>query len=135
MVLTTHYMDEAERLCDRVAIVDHGKVIALDTPRALIASLGGEAVVTFTLEGDASSGGGAAGAGVSEADLRALEGVTAVRLAEGSWDLTARELRRTVPALLAFVEKRGLRLAELRTHSATLEDVFVALTGRHLRDA
>ena len=127
VVLTTHYMDEAERLCDRVAIVDHGKVIALDTPRALIASLGGEHVVSFMLEGPAGQ--------LSDGELQAVDGVTSVRHVEGAVELTARELRHTVPALLALLERRSMRLAELRTHSATLEDVFVSLTGRHLRDA
>ena len=126
IVLTTHYMDEAERLCDRVAIVDHGKVIALDTPRALIASLGAEHVVTCTFEDDGRAG---------LEDLRALDGVTAVRQDGPAVELTSTELRRTVPALLGHIERGGLRLAELRTHSATLEDVFVSLTGRHLRDA
>jgi ABC-2 type transport system ATP-binding protein len=127
VVITTHYMDEAERLCDRVAIVDHGEVIALDTPRALIASLGAGHVVTFTLEQPSPP--------VNDADLKALDGVTGVRHADGSIELTARELRKTVPALLALLERRSMRLAELRTHSATLEDVFVSLTGRHLRDS
>jgi ABC-2 type transport system ATP-binding protein len=127
VVLTTHYMDEAERLCDRVAIVDHGNVIALDTPRALIASLNAEHVIGFTLEG--------ASAAADDSALRALDGVTAVRRDNGAFELTSMELRRTVPSLLSFLERNQLRLAELRTHSATLEDVFVSLTGRHLRDA
>ena len=127
VVLTTHYMDEAERLCDRVAIVDHGRVIALDTPRALIASLGAEHVVTFTLEGSQPV--------PADSDLGALDGVSAVRRDNGAFELTSADLRRTLPALLAFLERARLPLAELRTHSATLEDVFVALTGRHLRDA
>jgi len=127
VVLTTHYMDEAERLCDRVAVVDHGKVIALDTPRALIASLGAEHVVTFTLESGTAVPG--------DDQLHALDGVTAVRQELSGFELTSTELRRTVPALLSLVERTGSRLAELRTHSATLEDVFVSLTGRHLRDA
>jgi ABC-2 type transport system ATP-binding protein len=127
VVITTHYMDEAERLCDRVAIVDHGEVIALDTPRALIASLGAGHVVTFTLEEPSPP--------MNDAELKALDGVTSVRRADGAFELTAKELRKTVPALLALLERRSMRLAELRTHSATLEDVFVSLTGRHLRDA
>jgi ABC-2 type transport system ATP-binding protein len=126
IVLTTHYMDEAERLCDRIAIVDHGRVIALDTPRALIASLGAEHVVGFTVD---------PGAVVDEGALRGLDGVTALRREGEAFELTSRELRRTVPSLLAHLERSGLRLSELRTHSATLEDVFVSLTGRHLRDA
>lgn len=126
ILMTTHYMDEAERLCDRVAIVDQGRVIALDTPRALIASLGAEHVVGFSVEGSAT---------LDEQSLQALDGVTAVRRGDASVELTSMELRRTVPALLSLVEQRQLRLSELRTHSATLEDVFVSLTGRHLRDA
>jgi ABC-2 type transport system ATP-binding protein len=127
VVLTTHYMDEAERLCDRVAIVDHGKVIALDTPRALIASLNAEHVIGFTLEGETAS--------PDERALRALDGVTSFRRDNGAFELKSMELRRTVPSLLSFLERNQLRLAELRTRSATLEDVFVSLTGRHLRDA
>jgi ABC-2 type transport system ATP-binding protein len=126
IVLTTHYMDEAERLCDRVAIVDQGKVIALDTPRRLIASLGAEHVVSFKLEDGQSA---------DDAALGALDGVTLVRREQDRTELTSMELRRTVPALLAHLERNGLRLRELGTHSATLEDVFVSLTGRHLRDA
>lgn len=126
IVLTTHYMDEAERLCDRVAIVDQGKVIALDTPRRLIASLGAEHVVSFKLD---------EGQAADDAALASLDGVTAVRRDQDSTELTSMELRRTVPALLGHLERNGLRLRELGTHSATLEDVFVSLTGRHLRDA
>jgi ABC-2 type transport system ATP-binding protein len=126
VVLTTHYMDEAERLCDRVAIVDQGRVIALDTPRALIASLGAEHVIGFTVEGATALDDGA---------LSTLDGVTAVRRDGGAFELTSTELRRTMPALLSHIEHHHLKLTELSTHSATLEDVFVSLTGRHLRDA
>jgi ABC-2 type transport system ATP-binding protein len=133
ILLTTHYMDEAERLCDRVAIVDHGKVIALGTPRDLIASLGGEQVVEFVL----AHGGNGSGELTPDA-LRRLDGVRAAR-SRGEdhgtvWELQVAELHRTVPALLAELTRRDLHLAELRTHSATLEDVFVHLTGRQLRD-
>jgi ABC-2 type transport system ATP-binding protein len=132
ILLTTHYMDEAERLCDRVAIVDHGRVIALGTPRDLIASLGAEQVVEFVLvDGD--------GAGRLDPDsLRRLDGVRAARhhgaAGDGVWELRVGELHRTVPALLAELARRDLHLAQLRTHSATLEDVFVHLTGRQLRE-
>jgi len=125
-LLTTHYMDEAERLCDRVAIMDHGRVIALGTPRALIARHCAEHLVEFSLESGAGS--------VDEAALRALPGVSAVREANGGWQLEVTELHRAVPELLAGLERRRAVLSELRTHSATLEDVFVKLTGRHLRD-
>jgi ABC-2 type transport system ATP-binding protein len=125
-------MDEAERLCDRVAIVDHGKVIALGTPRDLIASLGAEQVVEFVLVDDH-------GAGRLDSDaLRRLDGVRGARhqgaTGNGVWELRVAELHRTVPALLAELARRDLHLAQLRTHSATLEDVFVHLTGRQLRE-
>lgn len=126
LFVTTHYMDEAERLCDRVAIVDQGQVIALDTPRSLIASLGAEHVVTFSLDEGAP--------GLDDTELRQLTGVTAVRANRTQYELTATELRLAIPALLSYLEQRSLRLAELQTHSATLEDVFVSLTGRHLRE-
>jgi ABC-2 type transport system ATP-binding protein len=127
IVLTTHYMDEAERLCDRVAIVDHGRVIALGSPRELIASLGAEHVVEFTSP-DAPEG------ALDMTELAALDGVTAAREHGGRWTLDVSELARAVPALLADLQRRGLALGELATHSATLEDVFVSLTGRQLRD-
>jgi ABC-2 type transport system ATP-binding protein len=127
IVLTTHYMDEAERLCDRVAIVDHGRVIALGTPRELIAGLGAEHVVEFTTPGATD--------GVLDVRaLEALDGVHSARAHGGRWTLEVMELARTVPALLAELSRRGLALGELATHSATLEDVFVSLTGRQLRD-
>jgi ABC-2 type transport system ATP-binding protein len=128
IVLTTHYMDEAEKLCDQVAIVDHGKVIALGSPRELIASLGAEHVVEFTAPDAAPDV-------LDVASLRALDGVTGARQHDGRWMLEVSELARAVPALLAELRKRGLALGELATHSATLEDVFVSLTGRQLRDA
>jgi ABC-2 type transport system ATP-binding protein len=125
ILLTTHYMDEAEQLCDNVAIIDHGKVIALGTPRELIASIGIEHVVEFSF-GDGT---------LDLAALGALPGVTAVNPSEDAVQLQVRELHRTVPALIEELTRQGRPLTELRTHSASLEDVFVALTGRHLRDA
>ena len=126
ILLTTHYMDEAEKLCERVAIMDHGKVIALGTPRELIASIGVEHVVEFS-----------AGSAARPADLSALaaiEGVSDVRAEDGSVRMQVTELHRAVPALLEELGRQGVPLTELRTHSATLEDVFMILTGRHLRD-
>jgi ABC-2 type transport system ATP-binding protein len=124
VLLTTHYMDEAETLCDRVAIVDKGKVIALGTPRALISSLGAEHVVEF-----------AAGEGLQADALSVLPGVRDARHDNGVWSLATSEVHLAVPALLAHLDARRATLSHLTTHSATLEDVFVALTGRHLRDA
>jgi ABC-2 type transport system ATP-binding protein len=125
ILLTTHYMDEAERLCDRVAIVDHGRVIALGTPRELIARLRGEHVLEFALmENNA----------LDEAPLRTIDGVCAADRRNGTYRLQVEELHRAMPALLNELRRQGVQLAELRTHSATLEDVFVSLTGRRLRD-
>jgi ABC-2 type transport system ATP-binding protein len=125
-LLTTHYMDEAEALCDRVAVVDLGRIIALGTPRELIASLGAEHVVEFRWEGAAG--------GVVIGRLRELTGVRDVRHDETAWSLTTSQIHETVPALLDYVKRARGRLTHFSTHSATLEDVFVALTGRHLRD-
>jgi len=128
VLLTTHYMEEAERLCDRVAIMDHGKVIALGTPRSLIASLGAEHVVEFALADGAARA-------PSPAELAGLPGVRAVRPGVDRTALTVAEVHRAVPALLGLLERRGAELSLLATHHATLEDVFVSLTGRQLRDA
>jgi ABC-2 type transport system ATP-binding protein len=127
IVLTTHYMDEAETLCDRVAVIDKGKVIALGTPRELIRTLGAEHVVEFGLD--------AGGPPIEPDVLRALPGVRDVRLDAGTYALIASEIHLAVPALLEAVNERRQALSFLTTHSATLEDVFVSLTGRHLRDA
>ena len=125
ILLTTHYMEEAERLCDRVAIVDHGRVIALGTPRELVASLSAEHVVEFSV---------AAGAVVDDAALGQVDGVASAVRRDGTYRVRVAELHRTVPGLLVELRRQGLQLTELRTHSASLEDVFVELTGRHLRD-
>ncbi|MSR35624.1 MAG: ABC transporter ATP-binding protein [Gemmatimonadetes bacterium] len=125
VVLTTHYMEEAERLCDRVAIVDHGQVIAEGSPAALIASLGAEHVIEFSLNGEGS---------VDEASLLGLPGVTALKTNEASRRLTVTRAHEAMPALISLLRDRGAALTELTTHRATLEDVFISLTGRHLRD-
>src|SRR5947208_2045843 len=114
VLLTTHYMEEAERLCDRVAVVDHGRVIALGSPRELIASLGAEHVVEFAV-------GEVAAAALPDSMLRALPSVEGVVHDEGSWRLTVREVHRTVPALLAALAERGAEPMHLATHHATLE--------------
>ncbi len=127
VLLTTHYMDEAERLCDRLVIVDHGQVIAEGTPPDLIERLGGHHVVEFEASG--SSG----GTGNLDA-WRGLPGVESVRHDDGLVNLTVREPHLTIPALLDAVQKQGAQLLHLTTRQASLEDVFVNLTGRHLRE-
>jgi ABC-2 type transport system ATP-binding protein len=127
LILTTHYMEEAERLCDRVAIVDHGKVIALGSPRELVSRLGAQHVVEFR----ADDGHGSA---LAPADLSALEGVLSVRPRDDAWLLESSHAHRTIPALLGFLAARDIPVAELVTHRATLDDVFLHLTGRQLRD-
>ena len=125
VLLTTHYMDEAERLCDRVAVVDHGKVIALGSPRDLIASLGGEHVVDITLMNGATN--------VAEM-LRGTPAVTAVRQEAEHYALSVTEPHVALPAVLERLRQHQFELASLTTRHASLEDVFVTLTGRHLRD-
>jgi ABC-2 type transport system ATP-binding protein len=125
-VLTTHYMDEAERLCDRVAIIDHGLVIALGSPADLIARMGGHHVVEFALGGD--------GPPPEASTFLGLPTVLAARTEGDGLTLTVGEPHLAIPALLDDLENRQLLLARLTTRQVSLEDVFVSLTGRHLRD-
>ena len=128
VVLTTHYMDEAERLCDRVAIIDQGKIIAQGSPAKLIARLGGDHIVEFALEAGGS-------AQAPDADsFRELDSVLAVRTENDGYSLTVAEPHRAIPALLDELERQQRPLARLTTRHVSLEDVFVSLTGRHLRD-
>jgi ABC-2 type transport system ATP-binding protein len=132
IILTTHYMDEAERLCDRVAIMDHGHVIALGTPQQLIATVGGEDIVEFAVTAKDAS---CPNDGVLKSEhLTVLPGVQSHRVDEGLHQLSVSELHTAVPRIFAALEEQGLHLSEFRTHSASLEDVFVRLTGRNLRD-
>jgi ABC-2 type transport system ATP-binding protein len=150
-------MDEAEKLCDRVAVIDHGKVIALGSPRELISSLGGEHVVEFAFEGNGETvsgpgaaatdsgatpadGSGAAPASLAEngerirAKLLPLPSVRSARAEADGFALTVGEPHVMIPALLQFADAERLPLSRLTTRQASLEDVFVTLTGRHLRD-
>ena len=125
VLLTTHYMDEAERLCDRLAIIDHGQIIAAGTPAELIERLTGHHVVEFAVAGDAAASNGA---------WSKLPGVQSVRAEEGVLSLQVNEPHETIPALLAEVQRQRAQLVHLTTRQASLEDVFVQLTGRHLRE-
>jgi ABC-2 type transport system ATP-binding protein len=120
-------MEEAERLCDRVGIIDHGKRIALGTPRELIATLGGREVIEVTLAG------GPIGEPAMSA-LSVLQGVRGVRRVGDGLALSVDPLHVALPALVDHLRGAGLGLERLATRHATLEDVFVALTGRGLRD-
>jgi ABC-2 type transport system ATP-binding protein len=126
IILTTHYMEEAERLCDRVAIMDHGRILALGSPQQLIASVGGEHIVEFAIAGHECV--------VDATLLTAIPGVESHRCEGALHQLSVRELHTAVPRIFAELNRLGLHLSEFRTHSATLEDVFVRLTGRNLRD-
>jgi ABC-2 type transport system ATP-binding protein len=123
ILLTTHFMDEAEKLCDRLAIIDHGQVLVQGTPGELIGSLGGEHVVEFASNRE-----------MSVEELRALPGVSAVAARDSSYHLTTREPHRAVSAVFAIIQERQGELTALSTHHATLDDVFLAQTGRQLRD-
>jgi ABC-2 type transport system ATP-binding protein len=127
VVITTHYMDEAERLCDRVAVIDHGKVIALGTPAELIAQVGGEHVIDFDYDPETP-------VRLQSNDLNGLPTVRSTREEGDRVTLTAGEPHRALPALLELARAAGVKFAGLTTRTATLEDVFVTLTGRHLRD-
>jgi ABC-2 type transport system ATP-binding protein len=137
VLLTTHYMDEAERLCDRLAIVDHGQIIAEGTPSDLIDRLGGHHVVEFQSSTNGSSDGDQ-GRGKDDNDSldrwRSLPSVESVRREDATVCLSVREPHLTIPALLDAVTRQGEQLQHLSTRQASLEDVFVLLTGRHLRE-
>ena len=123
VLLTTHYMDEAERLADELVIIDHGRIIAEGSPRAIIDSLKAESIVSFSLED-----------GEADLDFASLPGVLSVRREEDRTELTVTGTHQTLPGLLDFLRDANRALSDLRTHRPTLEDVFVSLTGRHLRD-
>jgi ABC-2 type transport system ATP-binding protein len=121
--LTTHYIEEAERLCDRVAIIDHGQIIALDTPKRLMAGSDVEQRIAFVIDGS-----------LDVSRLSALPGVS--RVLDDDHDqfvLYAREVQPVLKSLIELSETNGFRLRGLEVEGATLEDVFIRLTGRRIR--
>jgi len=123
VVLTTHYLDEAETLCDRVAIMDGGRIIALDSPQALIDGLRGRSRVIFEADG------------LEVETLAGIEGVQRVANdEEGVYELTSTEPQRTLVVLVALCEARGVELRGLAVRQPTLEDVFLDATGTEFRE-
>jgi len=122
ILITTHYMDEAQILCDRIAIMDGGQIIALDTSTGLINRLGAQAMLNCRLNGQATMG-----------EIRELPGVTGVREANKRFFIYTSEMQPTLEALLAYAAQRGIPMTDLQVRTPTLEDVFLDLTGRELR--
>jgi ABC-2 type transport system ATP-binding protein len=126
ILLTTHYMEEADRLCERVAIMDHGKILALDTPAALKQSIGADTVVTVKAVGDAAS--------LAETLERDVAGVTRARVMDGGVQLHVQGNDRLVPRVVAAAERAGFDLIDLSISEPSLETVFINLTGKELRE-
>jgi ABC-2 type transport system ATP-binding protein len=126
ILLTTHYMEEAEELCDRVAIMDHGKILALDTPSALKQSVGADTIVTVKADGDTQA--------LAERLVEQLDGVTRTRLVDGGVELHVKGAERLVPRIVNAAESGGFDLADLSVSEPSLETVFITLTGKELRD-
>jgi len=122
ILLTTHFMDEAQLLCDRIAIMDNGQIIALDTAAGLIGRLGAQATLDCRLDGRAT-----------KSDIEGLDAVTGVRQANERYIIYTNAMQSTLVALLAYADTNGITLADLQVRIPTLEDVFLELTGRELR--
>ncbi len=126
IVLTTHYMEEADKLCDRVAVMDHGRILALDTPAALKRGVGADTIVTLKVDGVMD--------GLAARYEQELEGVTRTRDVDGGLELHVRGTDRLVPKVVAIAERAGADLVDISVSQPTLEDVFIDLTGKELRD-
>ncbi|MBO0732029.1 MAG: ATP-binding cassette domain-containing protein, partial [Acidimicrobiaceae bacterium] len=126
ILLTTHYMEEADQLCDRVAIMDHGRFLALDTPAGLKQATEADTIVTVKAAGDPSS--------LSRLLVAHLDGVTRTRPVEGGVELFVTGTERLLPRVVAAAEEAGIAIADLSIAEPSLETVFINLTGRELRD-
>jgi ABC-2 type transport system ATP-binding protein len=126
VMLLTHYMEEADKLCNRVAIMDHGKILALDTPAGLKRSVGADTIVTVKAAGDAAA--------LASALERSVEGVTRARVFDGGVELHVKGSDRIVPRVVAAAEQGGFSLADLSVAAPPLETVFINLTGKDLRE-
>jgi len=126
ILLTTHYMEEADKLCDRVAIMDHGRILALDTPADLKRALGTDTIATVRAVGDLDA--------LSEVLTREVEGVTRARVSEGAVQLQFSGRHRVVPDIVLAADRHGFDLIDVSVAEPTLETVFISLTGRELRD-
>ena len=126
IMLTTHYMEEADKLCDRVAIMDHGKILALDTPADLKRSVGADTIVTVKADGDAEK--------LAAVFQSRLEGVARTRALPDGVELQVRGADRLVPRVVEAAEAGGFSLADLSVAEPTLETVFIGLTGKEFRD-
>ena len=126
ILLTTHYMEEADQLCNRVAIMDHGRILALDTPATLKKSVGADTVVTVRTTGDA----------VRLAELLSADiaGVTRTRQVEGGLELHVQGSDKLVPRVVLAAERGGFDVVDLSVSEPSLETVFINLTGKELRD-
>ncbi len=126
ILLTTHYMEEADELCDRVAIMDHGRILALDSPEALKRSVGADTIVTVKAAGETDV--------LAERLQGAIAEVTHTRVIDGGVELHVREAERLVPRVVNAAEGAGFDLADLSVSEPSLETVFISLTGKELRD-
>ncbi|HMD52187.1 MAG TPA: ATP-binding cassette domain-containing protein [Solirubrobacteraceae bacterium] len=126
ILLTTHYMEEADELCDRVAIMDHGKILALDSPAALKRSVGADTIVTVKAAGDVEALARSLAAEIGE--------VTATRVIDGGIEVHVKEADRLLPRVVAAAEDAGFELGDLSVSEPSLETVFISLTGKELRD-
>ena len=126
ILLTTHYMEEADRLCQRVAIMDHGKILALDTPAALKQGIGADTIVTVRTTGDLGN--------LAELLAQEVEGVTRTRIADDKLELHMQGGDRLVPRIVLAAEGVGFEIVDVSIAEPSLETVFISLTGKELRD-